>query len=81
MGNVKLVVANSTEEAVVLLSLKVTEPFSFQDLLFSLLIPQQDLDHSFELSVLSFCFTPSPAKIGEPFPRPREGTLHCYLLS
>lgn len=34
MGNGKLVGANNIEEVVVLLSFKVTEPFSFQELLF-----------------------------------------------
>lgn len=80
MDDVKLVVANSIENVVVLLGLKVSELFSFQSLLFPLLAPWQDPEHSAELSVLSFCLRPSSAKIGEPFPRSWEVTLHCYLL-
>lgn len=37
--------SNSVEEAVALRRSKVTELFSFQDLLFSFLTPQQDPDH------------------------------------
>lgn len=80
MDDVKLVVANSIENVVALLRLKVSELFSFQSLLFPLLAPWQDPEHSVELSVLSFCLRPFSAKIGEPFPRWWEVTLHCYLL-
>lgn len=58
-----LIVANNIEEYVVLLSFKVTELFLFQNLLFSLFIPWQDPDCSAELSVLSFCLSPSLAEI------------------
>lgn len=43
MDDVKLVVANSIENVVALLGLKV---FSFQSLLFPLLAPWQDPEHS-----------------------------------
>lgn len=80
MDDVKLVVANSIENVVARLGLKVSELSSFQSLLFPLLVPWQDPEHSVDLSVLSFCLKPSSAKIGEPFPRWWEVTLHCYLL-
>lgn len=79
-SNIKLVVANNIEEVVALLSFKVTELFSFQDLLCPLLVPRQDRDCSVGLSVLSFCPRPSSAKIHEPFPKAREAAMHCYLL-
>lgn len=80
MDDVKLVLANSIENVVALLGLKVSELFSFQSLLFPFLVPWQDPDHSVELSVLSFCLSPSSYKVSDPFPRRREGTLYCYLL-
>lgn len=46
MDDVKLVVANRIENVVALLGLKVSELFSFQSLLFPLLVPWQDPDNS-----------------------------------